>query len=253
MKLILMLFFIFSALSLADEKKELDSIFVNKLNQEALRLVGKDNPKAKILLDSAFNYAYSHISHFWVAKTYQNLGLYEISNDSINKALDYLEVSSRAFADVKFYDESAYSSIILSDLYYSIGRYKKAIEVLKRSEKNIDKVQTTYQSNFYLKLSELYQKVNKKDSAAYYRTKANINSEIFDFKVNIDKNVAEHINVESQIKDLKMELKVEKMKSEFVLWMLLGTIIFLSLILITLAVKLFNTKKELFHLKEKNK
>jgi tetratricopeptide (TPR) repeat protein len=244
MKLILMLFFIFSALSLADEKKELDSIFVNKLNQEALRLVGKDNPKAKILLDSAFNYAYSHISHFWVAKTYQNLGLYEISNDSINKALDYLEVSSRAFADVKFYDESAYSSIILSDLYYSIGRYKKAIEVLKRSEKNIDKVQTT---------SELYQKVNKKDSAAYYRTKANINSEIFDFKVNIDKNVAEHINVESQIKDLKMELKVEKMKSEFVLWMLLGTIIFLSLILITLAVKLFNTKKELFHLKEKNK
>lgn len=253
MKVILFLFFICSVLSFADEIKEIDSIFVSKINQESLSLIGKNNPRAKLLLDSAFNYAYSHISHFWVAKTYQNMGLYEINNDSINKALDYLEVSSRAFADVKFYNESAYSSIILSDLYFSISRYTKAIEVLKRNDKFLDNLQDVYKSNIYLKLSELYMKINKKDSAEFYRTKVNINSEIYDFKVNIDKNTAEQISVDSQIKDLKMELKVEKMKSEFVFWVLLGTIIFLALISVILAVNLFKSKKELFHLNEKNK
>ena len=250
MKYLFVIFLICFTISKADKKKEIDSVYISDLNSRALEQIGKDNHKAKILLDSAFNYAYGHTSHYWVAKTYQNFGIYEIIVENYLKALDYLEVSSLAFGDVKMFDEQAYSSIILADLCYSITRYRKAIDILKRVEKNIEKVNDIYSNNVNLKLAELYQAIKMNDSAEFYRTKVILDKKIFDFKVNVSDYQAEEISTKSQIKELKREVKVEKMKTEFIIWALLAVIIFLVLISVILSTKLYKAKKEIYHLTE---
>lgn len=252
MRLMFILFLILFSVLFADEKKEIDTNYVSNLNKIAMDLISNDNIAAKKMLDSAFNYAYEHNAHYWVAKTYQNMGLYHIKNDSIIRATEYLEISARAFENVKLFDEEAYSNIILADLYYSINRYEKGIEVLKNSEKNIDKLNDQYVNSIYLKFSELYEKIGETDSAEIFRTKVNLENKVLDFKVDLNKEEIEELNNNSQIVELKRELEVEKMKSEWIVWILLGVIILLVLIVLIISIKLYNAKKEIYNLHEKN-
>jgi len=251
MKILILLIIIFNIVSKADKKKDIDTNHVSNLNKIAMEMIGVDNIAAKKMLDSAFQYAFDFNSHYWVAKTYQNIGIYHLKNDSLVRASEYLEIAAKAFENVKLFDDEAYSNIILADLYYSIKRYEKGLEILKRSEKNIDKINSDFANSLYLKISEMYNSLSKSDSAEIYRLKVDLNKNILDFKIDLESNKVNSINNDSQIVELKRELEVQQMKTDWIVWVFLIIIILLALIVLILSVKLYNAKKEIYNLKEK--
>lgn len=247
-----LLLFIFSVSLYSEEQEKIDTSYVRSLNTIGRDLITKDKEKSKELLDSAFEYSYKHIAHYWLALTYQSMGLYHIANDSLIRASDYLELSARAFDDIKYYDDKAYSNLILADLMYSFGRHEEAVAVLKKSLKNEEKLLNVNINNVYHKLNENYYKYNK-DSADYFLSRFDPQVTLLDFKIELEPDKKEQLNAESISHNLSMELEIEKMKSNFIIWTFSIIIIVLILALTVFIVKLFKAKKEIYNLKQELK
>ena len=92
--------------NLYSQEEKLDTNHIRNLIQIGNELITKDKEKSKELLDSAFEYSYRHTAHYWLALTYQNMGLYHFYNDSLVRASDYLELSARAFDDIKYFNDN---------------------------------------------------------------------------------------------------------------------------------------------------
>jgi tetratricopeptide (TPR) repeat protein len=228
-----------------ENSEKIDTSFVSNLNKIARELVSKDNFKSKELLDSAFNYAYKYTSHYWIAYTYQSYGLLNINLDSIVKATDYLELSARAFSDIKYFNDKCLSNLILSDLYYSIGRYEKAIEVLKKSLKDEEKLYVEYIHSIYLKLAENYNKINDNSNSLFYRQMYNSDVETLDFKIELENANAQAINQQSKVHELQIELEIEKLKSNYIIWSFGFVIVFSFIVILILSFKIYKIKKTL--------
>lgn len=242
---ILMLFIISTFAYTQDDDSKIDTSYVSNLNKIARELILKDNQKAKELLDSAFNYAYKNTSHYWIAYTYQSFGLFHLKNDSLVRATDYLELSARAFTDIKLYNDKAFTNIMLSDIYYSIGRNQKSIDALKKSLKDEEKLYNEYIHSIYLKLAENYEKLEDTSNSLFYRQLFNPQVETLDFKIELDDNIAEALKEQSHVHELEMELEIEKLKSEYIIWIFSSLIIILFLITFVLTIKLYKVKKRL--------
>lgn len=228
-----------------ENEDKIDTSFVSNLNKIARELISKDNIKSKELLDSAFNYAYKHTSHYWIAYTYQSYGLLNINSDSIVKATDYLELSARAFSDIKYFNDKCLSNLILSDLYYSIERYDKAIESLKKSLKDEEKLYVEYIHSVYLKLAENYDKINDNSNSLFYRQMYNPDIETLDFKIHLENTNAQAINQQSKVHELEIELEIEKLKSNYIIWSFGFVIVFSFIVNLILSFKLYKIKKSL--------
>jgi tetratricopeptide (TPR) repeat protein len=246
---ILFILFIFTLALSSEEEEKLDSNYISNLNKIGRELITKDNEKSKELLDSAFEYSYKHTSHYWLAYTYQSMGLYHLANDSLIRASDYLELSARAFGDIKYFNDKAHTNLILADLMYSLGRYEEAVSVLKKSLKDREKLLNKNIHNVYFKLNENYYKYNK-DSADYYLSLFDPQVALFDFKIEIEEAKKEKLKEESIIHNLTMELEIEKMKANFIIWTFSILIILLILALVIFIVKLYKARKIIYNLKQ---